>query len=99
MSVGKFPNLRLLHVFITVAKYQGYANAQQELNLTVSAISNYMSELEEKLGIILCRRGRGGFSLTEKRGNRPSAKHRFAEFAGGFRTQYGHSAGRANRDL
>jgi DNA-binding transcriptional LysR family regulator len=65
MSVGKFPNLRLLHVFITVAKYQGYANAQQELNLTVSAISNYMSELEEKLGIILCR-GRGGFSLTEK---------------------------------
>ncbi|VFS77341.1 Uncharacterised protein [Raoultella planticola] len=25
MSVGKFPNLRLLHVFITVAKYQGYA--------------------------------------------------------------------------
>lgn len=25
-----------------------------------------MSELEEKLGIILCRRGRGGFSLTEK---------------------------------
>ena len=66
MSVGKFPNLRLLHVFITVAKYQGYANAQQELNLTVSAISNYMSELEEKLGIILCRRGRGGFSLTEK---------------------------------
>ncbi|MFP1263086.1 LysR family transcriptional regulator, partial [Klebsiella michiganensis] len=47
MSVGKFPNLRLLHVFITVAKYQGFANAQQELNLTVSAISNYMSELEE----------------------------------------------------
>ncbi|XXD08511.1 LysR family transcriptional regulator [Klebsiella sp. R445] len=66
MSVGKFPNLRLLQVFITVAKYQGYANAQQELNLTVSAISNYMSELEEKLGITLCRRGRGGFSLTEK---------------------------------
>lgn len=83
MSVGKFPNLRLLHVFITVAKYQGFANAQQELNLTVSAISNYMSELEEKLGITLCRRGRGSFS-DRKRGNRPPAKHRPAEFDGGF---------------
>ncbi|STW27765.1 transcriptional regulator GbuR [Klebsiella michiganensis] len=84
MSVGKFPNLRLLHVFITVAKYQGFANAQQELNLTVSAISNYMSELEEKLGITLCRRGRGGFFSDRKRGNRPPAKHRPAEFDGGF---------------
>ncbi|MDR3434623.1 MAG: LysR family transcriptional regulator [Rouxiella aceris] len=66
MSIGKFPNLRLLHIFTTVAKYHGYTGAQQELNLTLSAISNYMSELEEKLGFIVCRRGRGGFSLTPK---------------------------------
>jgi len=63
---GKFPNLRLMHIFITVAKHQGFASAQQDLNLTVSAISNYMSELEEKLGFVLCRRGRGGFALTPK---------------------------------
>ncbi|QTF06787.1 LysR family transcriptional regulator [Brenneria izadpanahii] len=66
MSIGKLPNLRLLHIFATVAKHQGYARAQQELNLTISAISNYMSELEEKLGFVLCRRGRGGFALTPK---------------------------------
>ncbi len=66
MATGKFPNLRLVHIFVTVAKHQGFANAQQELNLTVSAISNYMSELEEKLGFVLCRRGRGGFTLTSK---------------------------------
>jgi hypothetical protein len=83
MSVGKFPNLRLLHVFITVAKYQGYANAQQELNLTVSAISNYMSELEEKLGSPYVVAVEAVFS-DRKRGNRPPAKHRPAEFDGGF---------------
>lgn len=63
---GKFPNLRLMHIFVTVARHQGFASAQQDLNLTVSAISNYMSELEEKLGFVLCRRGRGGFALTPK---------------------------------
>lgn len=66
MSIGKLPNLKLLHVFTTVVKCQGYARAQQELNLTTSAISNYMSELEDKLGFTLCHRGRGGFSLTPK---------------------------------
>lgn len=66
MSIGKLPNLRLLQVFTTVAKHQGYARAQQELNLTLSAISNYMSELEEKLGFVLCQRGRSGFALTPK---------------------------------
>ncbi|EHD19778.1 MULTISPECIES: LysR family transcriptional regulator [Brenneria] len=66
MSIGKLPNLRLLYIFTVVAKHQGYARAQQELNLTISAISNYMSELEEKLGFVLCQRGRGGFALTLK---------------------------------
>ncbi|MCG8709720.1 LysR family transcriptional regulator [Brenneria sp. 4F2] len=66
MSIGKLPNLRLLHIFTIVAKHQGFARAQQELNLTISAISNYMSELEEKLGFVLCQRGRGGFALTLK---------------------------------
>ena len=63
---AKFPNLRLMHIFVTVAKHQGFASAQQDLTLTVSAIRNYMSELEEKLGFVLCRRGRGGFALTPK---------------------------------
>lgn len=66
MSMGKLPNLKLLYVFTTVVKCQGYARAQQALNLTTSAISNYMSELEDKLGFTLCHRGRSGFSLTPK---------------------------------
>ena len=63
---GKHLNLRLLEVFTTVVRYQGYARAQHELNLTVSAISNYMNELETRLGYVLCQRGRSGFALTPK---------------------------------
>lgn len=60
------PDLKLLRIFISVARHQGFANAQRELNLSTSAISTYMSQLEGALGIVLCHRGRGGFSLTSK---------------------------------
>ena len=61
-----FPDLKLLRIFTCVVQHQGFANAQQALNLSTSAISTYMSQLETALGIVLCHRGRGGFSLTSK---------------------------------
>lgn len=60
------PDLKLLRIFACVVRHQGFASAQQELNLSTSAISTYMSQLEAALGIVLCHRGRGGFSLTSK---------------------------------
>jgi DNA-binding transcriptional LysR family regulator len=60
------PDLKLLRIFACVARHQGFAKAQQELNLSTSAISTYMSQLEGHLGFKLCERGRGGFALTEK---------------------------------
>lgn len=66
MSSEKRINIKLLEVFTSVVKNQGYSGAQQDLNLTTSAISNYMSELERHLGFVLCQRGRSGFLLTEK---------------------------------
>lgn len=66
MKPDKNINIKLLQVFVSVVRNQGYARAQQELNLSVSAISNHMSELEGRLGFVLCQRGRSGFSLTEK---------------------------------
>lgn len=62
----KVPSLKLLNIFITVVRCQGFAPAQQELNLSTSAISNYMTQLESELGMLLCHRGRGGFRLTSK---------------------------------
>ncbi|WPP01202.1 LysR family transcriptional regulator [Pseudomonas sp. HR96] len=63
---SSLPDLKLLRIFVSVVRHQGFANAQQELNLSTSAISTYMSQLESSLGIVLCHRGRGGFSLTSK---------------------------------
>ncbi len=60
------PDVKLLHIFEAVVRHQGFAPAQQELGLSASAISTYMAQLERQLGVVLCHRGRGGFSLTSK---------------------------------
>lgn len=59
-------NIRLLRIFLTVADNQGFSAAQQDLNMSTSAISTYMNQLESQLGMQLCNRGRAGFSLTSK---------------------------------
>jgi DNA-binding transcriptional LysR family regulator len=68
LNPNQLPELKLLLIFVSVVKNQGFANAQQELNLSTSAISTYMSQLESHVGMKLCARGRGGFGLTHKGG-------------------------------
>ena len=50
-------DIRLLKLFACVVRHQGFAAAQQELNLSTSAISTYMSQLEGQLGVDLVERG------------------------------------------
>ncbi|WP_337998111.1 LysR family transcriptional regulator [Oleispirillum naphthae] len=64
-SVGD-ADLRLLRVFRTVVERGGFAQAEAELNVTRSAVSLAMTDLEKRLGLRLCRRGRAGFALTEE---------------------------------
>lgn len=59
-------NLRLLRIFLTVVGNQGFSAAQQDLNMSTSAISTHMNQLETQLGMQLCNRGRAGFGLTSK---------------------------------
>ena len=59
-------DLRLLKVFDAVVRHGGLAAAQSELNVSLSTISNHVTALEERLGVQLCHRGRGGFKLTDK---------------------------------
>lgn len=59
-------DLRLLRVFHALAAHGGFAGAQAELGLTPSTLSIHLSNLEQRLGMVLCERGRGGFRLTEK---------------------------------
>ena len=59
-------DLRLLRVFRTVAETGGISAAELRLNLANSTISNYIADLEKRLDMRLCERGRSGFSLTEQ---------------------------------
>lgn len=59
-------DLRLLKIFQTIVEEGGLTQAANELNVSTSTISVQLSGLEVRLGVQLCLRGRGGFSLTDE---------------------------------
>ena len=63
-QVGDY-EIRLLRVFKTVVECGGFSAAEAVLNVSRSTISVHMSNLEQRLKLTLCTRGRSGFALTE----------------------------------
>jgi len=59
-------DLRLLRVFRAVVACGGFSAAELELNINRSTISRHIKDLETRLGVTLCRRGRSGFALTSE---------------------------------
>jgi len=59
-------DLKRLRIFDAVAKCGSFKGAEEMLNINGSTISKAISELEGRLGVTLCKRGRGGFTLTEQ---------------------------------
>lgn len=59
-------DLRLLRVFRAVVDCGGMAAAELELNIGTSTVSRHVKDLETRLGLTLCRRGRAGFALTNE---------------------------------
>lgn len=59
-------DIRLLRVFMTVVRCGGFAASQSALNVSQASISMQMKQLEERLGVTLCHRGRSGFWLTDE---------------------------------
>lgn len=57
-------DLRLVRIFCTVADCGGIAAAGLKLNIDISTVSRHIKDLETRLGLVLCRRGRSGFALT-----------------------------------
>lgn len=57
-------DLRLLRVFKAVVECGGMTAAELELNIGTSTVSRHVKDLETRLGLTLCRRGRTGFALT-----------------------------------
>jgi DNA-binding transcriptional LysR family regulator len=59
-------DLRRLRVFCTVTRCGGFAAAESELQMGLPSISRYIKDLEIRLGVRLCQRGRVGFQLTDE---------------------------------
>lgn len=57
-------DLRLVRIFCAVTDCGGIAAAELKLNIDISTITRHIKDLETRLGMVLCRRGRSGFALT-----------------------------------
>lgn len=92
-------DLRLLRVFHALAENGGFAGAQAELGLTPSTLSIHLSNLEQRLGMTLCERGRGGFRLTDKGERVHMATKRLFLALEGFRAETAALRGRLVGEL
>jgi len=62
-AISKY-DIKHLRVFASVVEHEGVTAAALATGLGLSTISRALAALEKRLGIQLCRRGRGGFALT-----------------------------------
>ncbi len=82
-------DIKLLRLFMAIVRCGGFSSAQNQLNMSQSTISHQMSQLEERLGLVLCQRGRGGFSLTREGNAVFSATERLLAAVETFRQEVG----------
>ncbi len=59
-------DIKLLRVFYAVASCNGFTAAEPVLRMQRPNISAAIKKLEERLELVLCHRGRGGFQLTKE---------------------------------
>lgn len=92
-------NLGLLHVYRTTVECGGFSQAQAELGISRSTISTHMSNLETRLGLTLCRRGRSGCALTERGRLVYESASKFLTVLKGFRSELGELHGRVTGEI
>lgn len=83
----KDADLRLLRIFRMVVDCGGFSAAEVELNISRAAISMAISDLEARIGLKLCQRGRSGFSLTDAGSEVYEAVLQLMASVEGFRTR------------
>lgn len=92
-------DIRLLRVFRTVVECGGFSAAEVELNISRAAISQHMADLERRLGLRLCRRGRAGFLLTDEGRRAYEAALRLLAGLESFRSEINAAHGRLRGEL
>lgn len=80
-------DLRLLRIYRKVVECGGFSAAEVELGISRAAISMAMNDLETRLGLRLCQRGRSGFALTNEGTEVYESTLQLLAAAEGFRTQ------------
>ena len=58
-------DIKLLKIFKIISECGSFTAAEILLGISRSAISLHMSDLENRMGVRLCQRGRAGFALTD----------------------------------
>jgi len=87
-------DLKLLRVFAAVVEHGGFGPAQAILNISLSRLSSMIAELERRLGMRLCHRGRVGFRLTDKGAQVYQSSLKLMNSLEGFRAEVGAMRGR-----
>ena len=59
-------DIKLLRVFHAVASCNGFTAAEPVLRMQRPNISAAIKKLEDRLDLVLCHRGRGGFQMTKE---------------------------------
>jgi len=80
-------DLRLLRIYRKVVECGGFSAAEVELNISRAAISMAMNDLENRLALKLCQRGRSGFALTDEGAEVYQASLQLLAALEGFRTR------------
>lgn len=92
-------DIKLLRIFHVIAQCGGFAAAQAQLNLSQSAISTRMAQLEARLGSRLCERGRGTFRLTDEGHAVVLASRKLFAALEDFRTEVAEAQGTVTGEL
>ena len=92
-------DLKYLRVFAAVVECGGFTAAEGVLHISCSSISKAISDLEARLGVSLCRRGRAGFELTEQGEKLYQASNRLFAAVGAYVDEVAHLDGVVQRVL
>jgi len=93
------PDIKLLRMFYIITRCGGFSAAQAQLNLSQSAISTQMAQLEARLDCRLCERGRGVFKLTNEGKAVIRASEKLFGALEDFRADIAESQGRMTGEL
>lgn len=80
-------DLRLLRIYRKVVECGGFSAAEVALGISRAAISMAMGDLETRLGLRLCQRGRSGFALTDEGAEVYESTLQLLASVEGFRTR------------